>query len=112
MVNGKIVLDYMPQPYYRHLAMVAIELSGLSCYVNVDVRICGSGISAQADAISLATTRALIQMCPGLKKRFRDSIYSHYLKLLVNMTKTDRRQVERKKAGLLKARKKWPYSRR
>ena len=51
-------------------------------------------------------------MCPGLKKRFRDSIYSHYLKLLVNMTKTDRRQVERKKAGLLKARKKWPYSRR
>ncbi len=52
--------------------------------------------------MSLAITRGLIRMCPGLKKRFRD----------INMTKTDYRVVERKKPGLLKARKKWPYNRR
>lgn len=32
--------------------------------------------------------------------------------MIVNLTKTDPRVVERKKPGLYKARKKWPYARR
>jgi ribosomal protein S9 len=41
-------------------------------------------------------------MCPSLKNVFRK----------LELTTTDARKVERKKVGLYKARKKYPYSRR
>ena len=69
---------------------------------DVEINVFGGGIKGQAEAVSLAVSRALIndnpEKRPALKKE----------KLL----RRDAREVERKKTGLRKARKKEQYSKR
>ncbi|CAK80189.1 unnamed protein product (macronuclear) [Paramecium tetraurelia] len=101
-VNGKNLINYFTHPIYRRTALRVLELAHLSCLVDVNVVIRGGSQSAQSQCICSALSRAIVKMCPSIKKIFR--------KLL--LTRTDSRQVERKKLGLYKARKKYPYSRR
>jgi len=103
VVNGKKLEDY-----FKHQAQIdtvmsvlGTEEAGIENY-EVTVKISGSGLSAQADAIKLGIARALVK-----EKQERRSI----LKPL-GFLKRDPRSVERKKFGLLKARRRPQWSKR
>ncbi|RKX22299.1 MAG: 30S ribosomal protein S9, partial [Candidatus Zixiibacteriota bacterium] len=63
---------------------------------------CGGGLAGQAGAIRLAVSRALLEFNPELRKSLRKAGF---------LTR-DAREVERKKYGQPKARKRFQYSKR
>ena len=93
-VNEKKVEDYFPTERLWVIAASPLELMGDSKF-HVVVKVSGSGVSAQADAVRLGIARALVVFDETLKKTFKDKGY---------LTR-DPREVERKKPGLKKARK-------
>ncbi|CAD8073365.1 unnamed protein product [Paramecium sonneborni] len=101
-INGKNIINYFTHPVYRRTALRVLELAHLSCLVDVNVVIKGGSQSAQSQCMCSALSRAVVKMCPSIKGIFRK----------LGLTLTDNRMVERKKLGLYKARKKYPYSRR
>ncbi|MCK9187313.1 MAG: 30S ribosomal protein S9 [Candidatus Colwellbacteria bacterium] len=62
--------------------------------VGVTVKVSGSGLSSQADAVSLGLARAIVKLDPALRPALRSS----------GLLTRDPRMVERKKPGLKKAR--------
>lgn len=102
-VNGKTLEDYFPHEAQRLevMSVLKAEEAGIEHY-SISVRISGSGLSAQADAIKLGIARALVK-----EKAERRGV----LKPL-GFLKRDPRSVERKKFGLLKARRRPQWSKR
>lgn len=103
-VNGKALTDYFPMEYQRHavnqpLNVTDFNLDGFEIYATVK----GSGTTGQAGAMSLGIARALLQ--------FDEDQYRPILKKAGLLTR-DARQVERKKVGQPKARKKKQFSKR
>lgn len=93
-VNDKKVEKYFPVERMREVASAPLALMGDAKF-RVLVNVSGSGLSAQADAVRLGISRALVVFDETLKKTFKDKGY---------LTR-DPREVERKKPGLKKARK-------
>lgn len=81
---------------------MSLNLLNLNTTFRIMVKIKGGGISGQANAISLALTRALCKINPS---------YRSILKTAGLLTR-DSRIIERKKYGLKKARKSSQYSKR
>lgn len=94
-INGRKFEEYFQISRMRDFAKAPLSLAGEGKKFNVEVRISGGGISAQADAIKLGIARALVVFNNELKKSLKDKGY---------LTR-DPREVERKKPGLKKARK-------
>jgi small subunit ribosomal protein S9 len=69
---------------------------------NVFVTVHGGGVTGQADAVALAMSKAIVIHNPLLKKRLSRA----------ECLKTDRRKVERKKPGKLKARRSMTWVKR
>ncbi len=101
-VNNRTLEDYFPRPTSRMIIAQPFELTGLGSNYDVLVKVSGGGISAQASAIRHGISRALIMVDPELRPA---------LKLAGFLTR-DARQVERKKYGRHKARKRPQYSKR
>ena len=102
-VNGKTLEAYFPNKLHQQLINEPFVVSGSADAYDVVARIVGGGISGQAGALRLGIARALNQIDeevnrPGLKK--------------AGLLTRDSRAVERKKAGLKKARKAPQYSKR
>ncbi|CEH09486.1 30S ribosomal protein S9 [Propionibacterium freudenreichii] len=102
-VNGKTLEAYFPNKLHQQLINESFVVSGSADAYDVVARIVGGGISGQAGALRLGIARALNQIDeevnrPGLKK--------------AGLLTRDSRAVERKKAGLKKARKAPQYSKR
>ncbi len=93
-VNDKDVSSYFKTETQRLAAAAPLSKVVLPEKVAVSVKVSGSGLSAQADAVSLGLARALV----GL-----DSTFSQGLRNAGFLTR-DSRMVERKKYGLKKAR--------
>jgi small subunit ribosomal protein S9 len=102
-VNGKKLEDYFGNLSHQKDILSVLETpdAGIEHYA-ISVKVSGSGISAQAEAIRLGIARALVK-----EKADRRSP----LKLL-GYLKRDPRSVERKKFGLRKARKRPAWSKR
>lgn len=83
------------------LSVLEAKEAGIEDY-SITVKVSGSGLSAQAEAIRLGIARALVK-----EKAIRRSV----LKPL-GLLKRDSRSVERKKFGLLKARRRPQWSKR
>ena len=79
-----------------------LELVGLGEKFDINVSVKGGGSFGQAGAIRHGITRALIEYDETLKGRLRQAGY----------VTRDAREVERKKVGLRKARKRPQYSKR
>lgn len=101
-VNHRSLEDYFGRPTSRMVVHQPFELTGTAGQYDVAVNVCGGGISAQAAAIRHGITRALIEA----NAEFRPS-----LKRAGYVTR-DPREVERKKYGRHKARKRPQYSKR
>ncbi|GGF37036.1 30S ribosomal protein S9 [Microbacterium sorbitolivorans] len=102
-VNGRELAEYFPNKLHQQLITDPFTLLGLSGAYDVIARISGGGPSGQAGALRLAISRALNEIDrennrPALKK--------------AGFLTRDARVIERKKAGLKKARKASQFSKR
>ena len=101
-VNGKTIEEYFPRLFHRVLVSAPLRAAGLEGQYDLRVRVHGGGPSGQAGAVRHGIARALVEVNPELRVP---------LKRLGFLTR-DARQVERKKAGLHKARKAPQFSKR
>ncbi len=101
-VNGKKLEEYFPIKRLSLSAIAPLTVLHLMDAFGMSAKVIGGGIKAQAEAVRLGLSRALVSVDPELKKR---------LKKLGFMTR-DSRAVERKKYGLKKARRAPQWSKR
>ncbi len=101
-INKRLVEVYFGRETARMILLQPLELVDKVNQFNVKVTVSGGGISGQAGATRLAITRALMDYNDELKPELRKA----------GFVTRDSRQVERKKVGLHKARKRPQYSKR
>ncbi|MFM7030871.1 MAG: 30S ribosomal protein S9 [Micrococcales bacterium] len=102
-VNGRTLEDYFPNKLHQQLITDPFKVLDLTGSYDVIARIAGGGVAGQAGALRLGIARALNEIDrdsnrPALKK--------------AGFLSRDARVIERKKAGLKKARKASQYSKR
>lgn len=102
VVNGRSLEDYFGRPTSRMIVHQPFELTETRGRYDVRVNVNGGGVAAQATAIRHGITRALIQANVDFRPVLKKAGY---------ITR-DPREVERKKYGRHKARKRPQYSKR
>ena len=102
VVNGKTLDEYFSRETSRMVVRQPLELLNSISDYDLYITVKGGGISGQAGAIRHGITRALIEL---------DETNKPALKAAGFVTR-DSRQVERKKLGLRKARKRPQFSKR
>ena len=101
-VNGRTLEDYFPNVTDQNAVMAPLRKSEGDKKFFVSALVQGSGVNAQAEAIRHGLSRALVKLDPELRPTLKKA----------GFLKRDPRQVERKKFGLRKARKKEQWSKR
>ena len=101
-INGKALDEYFGRQTSRMVVRQPLELVDMVEKFDVVITVDGGGASGQAGAIRHGITRALIEYDENLKADLRRAGY----------VTRDAREVERKKVGLRKARKRPQYSKR
>jgi len=101
-VNGKDYKEFFPLEYLQNKVELPLKTSDSLERFDIAVNVFGGGIKGQAEAISLAISRAIINDNPEKRPELKKA------KLL----RRDARKVERKKTGLRKARKREQFSKR
>jgi len=101
-VNGRTIDDYFPRLAHRSAALAPLKIGGVEGTFDLRVRVEGGGLTGQADAIRHGVARALVEADPELRVPLKRAGF---------LTR-DARIVERKKAGLHKARKAPQFSKR
>jgi len=101
-VNGKSLAEYFPRMVHQMLATSPLKTAGLDGQYDLRVRVHGGGLTGQAGAVRHGIARALVEANPELRAPLKREGF---------LTR-DARQVERKKAGLHKARKAPQFSKR
>ncbi len=100
--NGRTIEDYFPRLTHRAAALAPLKVAGLEGTYDIRVRVHGGGPTGQAGAVRHGIARALVEADPNLRIPLKREGF---------LTR-DARQVERKKAGLHKARKAPQFSKR
>ena len=101
-VNGRTLEDYFPRSLHRTGVTAPLKVAGVEGQYDLRVRVHGGGPSGQAGAIRHGIARALVEADPELRVPLKRAGF---------LTR-DARIVERKKAGLHKARKAPQFSKR
>jgi len=101
-VNGRDLENYFPVEIVRQQTILPLIEAELLGRIDVRVTVAGGGISGQAGAIRHGLARALLEYDAGLRPALKAAGY---------LTR-DSRKVERKKAGLKKARRAPQFSKR
>ncbi|MER3410470.1 MAG: 30S ribosomal protein S9 [Thermoleophilia bacterium] len=94
-INGKTLEEYFPRLLHRYQVLAPLRVAGVEGSYDVRVRVEGGGPSGQAGAIRHGIARALVEADPSLRVPLKRE----------GFLARDARIVERKKAGLKKARK-------
>lgn len=101
-VNGKPSDEYFKTKGRDAKTREAFHVDGVEGTFEVLAKVSGGGVTAQAEAIRMGIARALEKRDAALRKPLKAAGY----------LKRDPRSVERKKPGLLKARKRPSWSKR
>ncbi|GAA6150797.1 30S ribosomal protein S9 [Pseudoteredinibacter isoporae] len=101
-INGRSIDDYFGREVARMIVRQPLEATDNVEAFDVTVTVKGGGSFGQAGAIRHGLTRALMSYDEGLRPTLREAGY----------VTRDSREVERKKVGLRKARKKPQFSKR
>jgi len=101
-INKKDVAVYFPTGTLQYVVKQPLNLLEVADQYDIKVNLDGGGITGQAEALRLAISRALVKMEAESKTALRKAGF---------MTR-DPREVERKKPGQPKARKKFQFSKR
>src|SRR3954465_14809200 len=101
-INGRPLEDYFPRAVHRFMVTAPFRVAGAEGTYDLRVRVHGGGPSGQAGAVRHGIARALVEANPELRVPLKRAGF---------LTR-DARIVERKKAGLHKARKAPQFSKR
>jgi small subunit ribosomal protein S9 len=101
-INGRSFESYFPTELQRRLILDPIEKVGIKTRFDIIVRVSGGGTEAQAEAVRLGLSRALVK---------GDETRRPPLKEVGYLTR-DSRKRERKKYGRAGARKRFQFSKR
>ncbi len=101
-INGKPIDEYFSRETGRMIARQPLELTQNLNGFDIRVNVFGGGESGQAGAVRHGITRALIDFNPDLKTILKQA----------GLVTRDAREVERKKVGLHKARRRKQFSKR
>jgi small subunit ribosomal protein S9 len=101
-VNGRTMQDYFPRPTHQIRVEEPLKVAELDGSFDVIVRVNGGGLTGQSDAVRMGLARALVTLDEDLRSAMREK----------GMLTRDSRQVERKKPGRPKARKRFQFSKR
>lgn len=102
VVNGKPVDDFFSRETGRMIVRQPLELANHLTTFDILVNVQGGGESGQAGAVRHGITRALIHYDAALKPVLKKA----------GLVTRDAREVERKKVGLHKARRRKQFSKR
>ena len=106
--NGKITInkrdltEYFPSPILQYVVKQPLNLLDVAEKFDIKVNLQGGGYTGQSQALRLAIARALVKINAEDKKALRAEGF---------MTR-DSREVERKKPGRPKARRRFQFSKR
>lgn len=101
-VNGKTLDEYFSRETGRMVVRQPLALTNNLSGFDICVNVIGGGESGQAGAVRHGITRALIDFNPELKPALKQA----------GLVTRDAREVERKKVGLHKARRRKQFSKR
>lgn len=101
-VNGRSLDVYFARETARMIVRQPLELIDGADKFDINITVSGGGMGGQAGAIRHGITRALVEYDEALKSALRQA----------GFVTRDSREVERKKLGLRKARKRPQYSKR
>ena len=102
IVNDKPIDAFFSRETGRMVVRQPLELTETTGKFDIMVNVCGGGESGQAGAVRHGITRALIEYDPALKPALSQA----------GLVTRDAREVERKKVGLRKARRRKQFSKR
>ncbi len=101
-VNKRDIKDYFPKATDRYVVTQALNLLKVSDRYDLNINVKGGGTTGQAGAVRLGVSRCLVALDPSSRGELKAAGF---------LTR-DSRKVERKKAGLAGARKKFQFSKR
>ncbi len=101
-INKRALEEYFTLPTLQYIVKQPLELLGVAGQYDIKVNLTGGGFKGQAEALRLGIARALVEINAEDKAKLRAAGF---------MTR-DPRQVERKKPGRPKARKRFQFSKR
>jgi len=101
-VNQKDYKDYFPEDRFQYVIEQPLKLAEVEGKYDIKANLDGGGYKGQAEALRLAISRALVKLDPDKKPVLKSS----------GLLTRDPREVERKKPGQPKARKRFQFSKR
>ncbi len=101
-INGRTLDQYFGRETSRMIVNQPFEVTVTQGQYRVDANVVGGGVAAQAAAVRHGITRALLQANPEFRSALKKA----------GFITRDAREVERKKYGRHKARKRPQYSKR
>jgi len=101
-VNKREFKEYFPSLTLQYIVLQPLNLIGVPEKYDIKVNLDGGGPKGQAEALRLAITRALVEIDAEARKELKAAGF---------LTR-DPREVERKKPGQPKARKRFQFSKR
>jgi small subunit ribosomal protein S9 len=102
VVNGRTLEDYLPRAVLRQSVAQPLAVTETQGRYDILVNVRGGGLRGQADAIRLGISRALLKVDEDFRRGLRAN----------ELLTRDPREVERKKPGRPKARKRFQFSKR
>jgi small subunit ribosomal protein S9 len=101
-INKRELKEYFPNPQLQYIVEQPLNVLSAKSKFDIQVRLDGGGVKGQAEALRLGIARALVKFDPENKPALKSNGF---------LTR-DPREVERKKPGQPKARKKFQFSKR
>jgi len=101
-VNGRDYKEYFGAETLQYVVTQPLVALNVADKYDINVNLDGGGVKGQAEALRLGITRALIQLDPESKSALKAQ----------GFVTRDPREVERKKPGQPKARKRFQFSKR
>jgi len=101
-VNGRDYKEYFGAETLQYVVTQPLVALSVAEKYDINVNLDGGGVKGQAEALRLGITRALVQLDPECKSALKAQGF---------LTR-DPREVERKKSGQPKARKRFQFSKR
>jgi len=102
IVNGQFMQAYFHRPDLETMIVQPFKVTETIGKLDVVAKVLGGGKSGQASALKLGIARALIKLNEENRKALRSA----------GLLTRDSREVERKKYGRVKARKRFQFSKR
>ena len=101
-INKRDLTEYFPSPILQYVVKQPLNLLDAAEKYDIKANLDGGGFTGQSQALRLAIARALVKINEEDKKKLKDAGF---------MTR-DSREVERKKPGRPKARRRFQFSKR